>query len=48
VKELKTVLISIGNQFFIKSNFIVEILKPEGARTMRIRRKAAGSGMLIK
>ena len=40
-------LISIGNQHFIKSNFIVEILKPEGARAMRIRRKVAGSGMLI-
>jgi regulator of extracellular matrix RemA (YlzA/DUF370 family) len=41
------VLILIGNQHFIKSNFIVEILKPEGARAIRIRRNAAGSEMLI-
>ena len=40
-------VISIGNQHFIKSNLIVEILKPEGARAMRIRHKAADSGMLI-
>jgi regulator of extracellular matrix RemA (YlzA/DUF370 family) len=41
------VLISIGNQHFVETNLIVEILKPEGARAMRIRRKAAGNRMLI-
>jgi regulator of extracellular matrix RemA (YlzA/DUF370 family) len=41
------VLISIGKQHFVENNLIVEILKPEGARAMRIRRKAAGSRMLI-
>jgi regulator of extracellular matrix RemA (YlzA/DUF370 family) len=41
------VLISIGNQHFVENNLIVEILKPEGARAMRLRRKAAGNRMLI-
>lgn len=40
-------LISIGHQHFVENNFIVEILKPENERAMRIRRQAAASRMLI-